>query len=61
LAVGSPFAQVVSGTAAGCTPGAVTRLRSGRRRGTVVSFNPRAGSRLSPRTVVAIQVSRGRR
>jgi beta-lactam-binding protein with PASTA domain len=48
-------------TAAGCTPGAVKRVRSGRRRGTVVSFNPRAGTRLSPRTVVAIQLSRGRR
>jgi hypothetical protein len=47
--------------AAGCTPGKVTHVRSGRRRGTLVSFSPRAGRTLPSRAVVAIRVSRGRR
>jgi hypothetical protein len=46
--------------AAGCTPGAVSRVRSARRRGTVVSFSPRAGKTLASRAVVKIRVSRGR-
>jgi hypothetical protein len=47
--------------AAGCTAGKVTHVRSHRRRGTVVSFSPRAGRTLPSRAVVAIRVSRGRR
>jgi hypothetical protein len=45
---------------AGCTPGKVTRVRSHRRHGTLVSFSPRAGRTLASRAVVAIRVSRGR-
>lgn len=47
--------------AAGCTVGRVRRVRSGRRAGTVVGFTPSSGTRLSPRAVVGIRVSRGRR
>jgi hypothetical protein len=45
----------------GCRPGKVRRVRSRRKRGTVVSFAPRSGSRRSPRSIIAIRVSRGRR
>jgi hypothetical protein len=45
---------------AGCTAGAVKRVRSARRRGTVVSFSPRSGRKLPSRAVVGIRVSRGR-
>ena len=48
-------------TAAGCTPGTAKRVRSRRRNGSVVSFNPPSGTRLSPRAVVTIRLSRGRR
>jgi hypothetical protein len=48
-------------TAAGCTPGPVKHVRSSRQRGWVVSFNPRPGTKLSPRATVTIRVSRGRR
>ncbi|MEA2220677.1 MAG: hypothetical protein QOJ35_3303 [Solirubrobacteraceae bacterium] len=47
--------------AAGCTVGAVKRVKSSfRRRGYVVGFSKPAGTRLSPRTAVGIRVSRGR-
>jgi hypothetical protein len=46
--------------AAGCTAGSVSRVRSARRKGTVVSFSPRAGKTLASRAVVKIRVSRGR-
>lgn len=48
--------------ASGCTVGRTVRRRSVRvRRGRVVAFGPRSGSRLSPRARVSIVVSRGRR
>ena len=46
--------------AAGCVPGSTRRVKSRRRRGTVVGFSRAPGSTLSPRTVVGIRVSRGR-
>ena len=46
--------------AAGCTPGKVRKVRSARRRDTVVGFTPKSGTRLSPRAVVGIRISRGR-
>ena len=47
--------------AAGCTPGTTRKVRSRRRIGTVVGFTPSSGTRLSPRAVVNIRVSRGHR
>jgi hypothetical protein len=47
--------------AAGCTAGKVVRVKSRRRRGTVVSFSPRVGRTLPSRAAVRIRVSRGRR
>jgi beta-lactam-binding protein with PASTA domain len=47
--------------AAGCTPGTVTYRHSSRRkRGRVIALSQPKGTRLAPRTVVAIVVSRGR-
>jgi len=46
---------------AGCRAGRVRRVRSSRRRGTVVRFSPRAGTHLAGGSVVRIYVSRGRR
>jgi hypothetical protein len=46
--------------AAGCTTGRVRYVRSARRAGTLVSFGPRSGKRLSSRATVVIRISRGR-
>lgn len=46
--------------AANCTVGKIKKVRSSRRRGTVVSFSPKAGRTLASKAVVQIRVSRGR-
>lgn len=46
---------------AGCTPGAVQRIRSKRKKGTLVRYLPRSRTTLAPRAAVGMAISKGPR